>query len=134
MALFVLRGGFFGSASMNAHLYPRRLTCLLHLIFVPFRLQSPPCHFPIVALIRYFTAIGCRVDPPGRLFGRREIAVTRSRVRHWLAGSPTGLAESSSLSYGLVFHLQLLPTPPRGDAVTIGYRFVTLTWWGLTPH
>jgi hypothetical protein len=70
MALFVLRGGFFGSRltgllSMNAHLYPRRLTCLLRSIFRPFRLQPPHRHFPIVALIRYFTAIGCRVYPPG---------------------------------------------------------------------
>ena len=31
-------------------------------------------------------------------------------------------AESSSSSYGLVVHLLLLPTPPRGDAVTVGYR------------
>jgi hypothetical protein len=31
-------------------------------------------------------------------------------------------AESSSSSYGLVSHLQLLPTPPHGDAVTFGYR------------
>jgi hypothetical protein len=30
-------------------------------------------------------------------------------------------AESSSSSYGLVVHLLLLPTPPRGDAVTVGY-------------
>src|SRR6266704_6273839 len=31
-------------------------------------------------------------------------------------------AESSSLSYGLVVHLLLLSTPPRGDAVAVGYR------------
>ena len=34
-------------------------------------------------------------------------------------------AESSSvilLIYGLGAHLPLLPTPPRGDAVTVGYR------------
>jgi hypothetical protein len=30
-------------------------------------------------------------------------------------------AESSSSSYGLVFHLLLLPTLPRGNAVTFGY-------------
>ena len=30
-------------------------------------------------------------------------------------------AESSSSSYGLVVLLLLLPTPPRGDAVTVGY-------------
>jgi hypothetical protein len=26
------------------------------------------------------------------------------------------------LRYGLIVHLQLLSTPPRGDAVTFGYR------------
>jgi hypothetical protein len=31
-------------------------------------------------------------------------------------------AESRSSSYGRVVHLRLLPTPPRGGAVTIGYR------------
>ena len=31
-------------------------------------------------------------------------------------------AESSSSSYGLVVHLQLLPTLPYGNAVTFGYR------------
>ena len=31
-------------------------------------------------------------------------------------------AESSSFSYGLIVHLLLLPTPPRGDAVAVGYR------------
>lgn len=31
-------------------------------------------------------------------------------------------AVSSSLVYGLVLHLQLLPTPPRGDAVSFGFR------------
>ena len=30
-------------------------------------------------------------------------------------------AESSSHSYGLVIHRRLLPTSPRGDAVTFGY-------------
>ena len=31
-------------------------------------------------------------------------------------------AESSSLSYGRLLHLLLLPTPPLGDAVTLNYR------------
>ncbi|SIO15493.1 hypothetical protein SAMN05444166_2735 [Singulisphaera sp. GP187] len=26
------------------------------------------------------------------------------------------------LRYGLIVHLRLLPTPPRGDAVTLGYE------------
>jgi len=33
-----------------------------------------------------------------------------------------GQTESSLLSYGWIVHLLLLPTPPRGDAVAIGYR------------
>jgi len=44
------------------------------------------------------------------------------------AGSPNHPAESSSPGqvihcprYGLVFHLLLLSTSPRGDAVTLGY-------------
>jgi hypothetical protein len=39
-----------------------------------------------------------------------------------MAGSPTYTAVSSSLSCGLIVHLLLLPTPPRGDAVAVGYR------------
>ena len=37
-------------------------------------------------------------------------------------GSTVYPAESSSLSYGLVFRFRLLSTPPCGDAVTFGYR------------
>ncbi len=46
-----------------------------------------------------------------------------SGLRHSPAGSPTRPAVSrSSLSYGPMVHLRLLPTPPRGDAVTFSYR------------
>ncbi len=45
-----------------------------------------------------------------------------SGLRHFPAGSPVGPAESGSLSYGLLVHLQLLSTPSREDAVTFGYR------------
>src|SRR6516162_9045461 len=41
------------------------------------------------------------------------------RLRHAVAGSPTHPAEAGSLSYRLLVRLQLLPTPPRGDAVTL---------------
>ena len=92
------------------------------------------CHFPVLAFSRYLSRTGCRVYPPGRPKQVGGNAVARSGVRPWHAGSPTGLAESGSSSYGLVVHLQLLPTPPRGDAVTFGYRFVTHTSWGLSPH
>ena len=49
-------------------------------------------------------------------------ALRRSGLRHSLAGSPIGPAESSSFSYGRLLLLPLLPTPPRGDAVTVRYR------------
>ena len=45
----------------------------------------------------------------------------------------THKAETSFSAYGLVIHLQLLPTPPRGDAVTFGYRQLAPVWSGLTP-
>ncbi len=119
---------------MNSVLLPSRSLSLRRLTFRPFRPQPPCCHLPITAFARYLSRMGRRVYPPGRSGRIGGNAVTRSEVRHWLAGSPTGLAESGSLSYGLVIHLRLLPTPPRGDAVTFGYRFVTQTWWGLAPH
>ena len=51
-----------------------------------------------------------------------------------LGSSPTGLAETSSLDYGLIIHLRLLSTFPHGNAVTtVGFRAVTLPWTGLTP-
>ena len=46
------------------------------------------------------------------------------RLRHLVEGSPSHAAESSSLSCRPIFHLQLLPTPPHGDAVTFGYGAV----------
>ena len=56
-----------------------------------------------------------------------DLPVARSRVHTLLGGSPTGLAETSSLDYGLVIHLRLLSTLPHGNAVTtVGYRPVTL--------
>jgi hypothetical protein len=47
-----------------------------------------------------------------RLAGFVTLAQTRRRHQ----------AESSSFAYGLVTCLQLLPTSPRDDAVTIGFR------------
>jgi hypothetical protein len=46
----------------------------------------------------------------------------RLRLRHSLAGSPIHLAVSSLSSYGLIAPLPVLPTPPHGDAVPVGYR------------
>ena len=61
-------------------------------------------------------------------------------LRHFLAGSPRRLAESSlrcpasaGLCYGLAVHLPLLSTSPRGDAVTFGYEVQTQLRQGLPP-
>ena len=51
-----------------------------------------------------------------------------------LGGSPLHAAESGSYSYRLSIRLQLLPTPPRGDAVAFGYICGDFTWYGLPPY
>ena len=50
------------------------------------------------------------------LRSRPITALPRCRARHITP------AVSSSLSYGLVIHLLLLSTPPRDDAVAVGYK------------
>ena len=77
---------------------PDRSPCLSRLTFRPLHLQPPHCHFVTVALTRYFTAVTCRVSPPGQTVPVGGRAVARSRVRTLLGASPTGLAESSSLA------------------------------------
>ncbi len=73
------------------------------------------------------------LSPPGLTAGIGyhshpiTIVVTTASLglRLWPAGSPQREAESSSFCYGLVVHLQLLSTPPHGDAVTFSYRVQT---------
>ena len=55
-------------------------------------------------------------------------------LRPSLAGSPRRPAESSSSSYGLAVHFQLLSTSFRKDAVTFGCKVQTLPSRGLTPR
>jgi len=57
----------------------------------------------------------------------------RSGLRLESASSSHRTAESCSLSYGLHVRLRLLPTPPRGDAVTFGYRERASPGRGLPP-
>ena len=64
----------------------------------------------------------------------RPIGPSRVQASPALAGSPTHTAETGSSSYGLSVRLRLLPTPPRGDAVTFSFMQCDLTWSGLTPH
>jgi hypothetical protein len=61
------------------------------------------------------------------------VVTTRSGLHHESAGSPPRKAESCSSSYGLHVRLRLLPTPPRGDAVTFDYRERASPEGGLSP-
>ena len=72
-------------------------------------IPSPTTRYPLASLIRY----------PKR--AARQPVLGRSVFAHSIAGSTRYLAESRSSSYGLALHLLLLPTPPRDDAVTLGY-------------
>jgi hypothetical protein len=49
-----------------------------------------------------------------------------------LAGSPHASSRIAFVSYGLSFPLPLLPTPPRGDAVTVGYKPERSIWRELS--
>src|SRR5687768_891568 len=64
--------------------------------------------------------------PPIAAFSRypsaRWTSLIGSGLRHCSVGSPVHEAESSSSACGPVSHLRLLPTPPHGDAVTLGFR------------
>ena len=72
---------------------------LSRLTFTPFRLQPPHRHFPTPASARYYTQGGLSLSSPrADLFTDHGLAVPQTRVRYLLESSPTGLAESSSLS------------------------------------
>ena len=61
------------------------------------------------------------------------LSATGSGLRLESAGSSLRTAESCSSSYGLHVRLGLLPTPPRGDAVTFDYRERASPGGGLAP-
>ena len=64
-------------------------------------------------------------NPSDGRFVSRLSAIGHSRLRLHPASSPRVYAETGSCSYGLAVRLQLLPTPPLGDAVTFGYKVTT---------
>ena len=61
------------------------------------------------------------------------LPVIGSGLRHESAGSSQHTAETCFSSYGLQVRFRLLPTPPRGDAVTFGYRERASPGRGLAP-
>jgi hypothetical protein len=114
------------SATMGALTPARGRACGL------FNLAPSPCNQPRRSLhFTHITFRALRLQPPRRstrslwhLSCQRQglPACHGSGLRHFTGGSPVGKAESSSSSYGLPVRRALLSTPPRGDAVTLGYR------------
>jgi hypothetical protein len=74
-----------------------------------------------------------RPRPIGRTTHWAGFRSTSLGLRHGLASSPRRQAESSSSSYGLVIHLPMLSTSPRGDAVPVDYGGQADPRQGLTP-
>jgi len=106
--------------------WPAAQGSLLHVHGLP-TIPSPPTWQPPTSLSH---ATPQRAGlPPG---------LRRSGLRHWIAGSSVCPAVSSSSAYGLVVRLPLLRTPPRGDALTFGFRpesaCLTGTLTPLTMH
>jgi hypothetical protein len=80
-----------------------------------------------------FMLLAQRDKLPGNRADGFALAVLGSGLRLESADSSLRTAESCSSSYGLHVHLQLLPTPPHGDAVTFGYRERASPGRGLAP-
>lgn len=105
---------------------PRRAPCLSRLNFRTFRLQPPYCHFACLGLARYRYSPCKPPSPTASEYASRPCESSmgrfmRSEVRVLLARSPTGLAESSSLSLRTAHsplvapHLFLLKTQLPSD-------------------
>ena len=92
-------------------------------------------HPPSLQLLGLFSTAGRTAGTaPRNVFhplGRAALASVG--LRHGTAGSPRQKAESSSSSYGLVVHLLMLSTSPRGDAVSFGYGSQAGHRQGLAP-
>ena len=86
----------------------------------PITPQSPTIAFTFVLLAPAWTPCPFRGGVSSFSF-KPSAWPACSGLRLIGAGSPDCVAESSSSSCGLVVHLPLLSTPPRGDAVTVDY-------------
>ena len=98
----------FRTGNMNSVSVPSRSPYFTHLNFRPLRLQPPPSLSP--PLLHVTPQLVESPDLPG-------LGFTFPQQAHQI-----WQAESSSSSYGWAVRLLLLPTPPLGDAVAVGYR------------
>lgn len=94
----------------------------------------PSMHSVTKHLTCPITAFRCPPSVMGSQAQRLSLSQTRSGLRLESASSSLRTAESCSrYCYGLHVRLRLLPTPPRGDAVTVGYRERASPGRGLSP-
>ena len=98
--------------AMNTGLLPVQVS-LFHVSGLP----SIP---PPITLARSYSRFN--TQPLSGIGIQRRGNAVGSGLRHRSAGSPLGPAETGSSSCGLLVHLPLLSTSPRGDAVTFSYR------------
>ena len=90
------------------------LPAFCHQIFRSFRLQPPSVVPTRIWGLRYRAYRTTLLWPPFRVM--RHLGFTfDEQARH------DGRPNRVHLRYGLIVHLRLLSTPPRGDAVTFGY-------------
>ena len=108
-SITMLPRSYVGSDSWYCH--PHYQVSLIHAPCLP-AIPSPTTHCSL-PLLYHATPQLDRLP---------SFSPQRSGLRHSLAGSPLQQAVSSLLSYGLAFHLPLLPTTPHGVAVTVDYR------------
>jgi hypothetical protein len=93
---------------MNTLSVPDRSPYFTHLNFRSLRLQPPPG-----SRRRFCTLPLSSSSVP--ICSGLNFTISQQARQHWSA-------ESSSLSYGWIVHLLLLPTSPHDDAVAVGYR------------
>jgi hypothetical protein len=98
---------------------PSRSPCVMACTFRPFRRQPP------IVVRHVWSGFGTSAYRRPLLAG---LALAGQCVI-WASPLPSRLATTTGriafAHYGRVVHLPLLPTPPRGDAVTFGYEVQT---------
>src|SRR5205823_12341240 len=92
-----------GLAASSALLHPCRPPCFTQSVLHAIGLPSPPS--PATDPLPWSP---CHLTPQRHAPARLS---TGSGLRHWIAGSPDGTAESSWLSYGWFVRFLLLSTP-----------------------
>jgi hypothetical protein len=111
-----------------------RSPCLSRLNFRPFHPQPPHNHFATIDFARYIIVVTC---PCLSLDGLNESVGPTSHGQGFAVCQRTHRQVRPNqvhFRYGLVVLLRMLSTSTHVNAVTFGFRRVTLAWRGLAPH